>query len=101
MAKIMLTIVSTLPVKNGAPGKITGATGEVKKLNKYVIINGPKMVVTLMTLVSAPCNSPCESGGTWLEIIPWIAGPAIPPMENGMMNAYIIQLFVAKAKSRK
>ncbi len=47
------------PAIKAAPGICIGADDDVKKLNKPVIIGGPTMAVKLITLVKAPCNSPC------------------------------------------
>ena len=52
------------PKMKGAPGKITGDLTDVKYAKRYSITGGPMIEVTLRRLVSEPCNSPCEFGGT-------------------------------------
>ncbi len=52
------------PKRKGAPGKNRGAPTDVKYANRLVIIKGPTIDVKLIMLVSDPCNSPCEFGGT-------------------------------------
>ena len=87
-----LASIRTEPSRNAAPEKCMGAPGLVKYENKPVINGGPAIEVRLIKLVSAPCNSPCSSAGTFPEIIDCNAGPEIPPKQYGIKNTNIIQL---------
>ena len=69
------------PSKKEIPGKYKGALGEVKYLNRLFMINGPMIVVRLIKLVKAPCNSPCSLGGTCCAKVACKDGPAIPPKQ--------------------
>ena len=69
----------------------------LKKAKRLVMIIGPTIDVALIKLVSAPCNSPCSLDGTWLEMIPCNAGPAIPPRQYTAEKANIIHVDAAKA----
>ena len=89
------------PNKKGAPAKYILVPGLVKKENKNVITNGPIIVVTLIRLVSAPCNSPCSFFGILPEMILCNAGPAMPPRQYGIKKAYIIQPCVARPNKIK
>jgi hypothetical protein len=80
-ANKVLNNMSMAPIKNGAPGKTTGALLPVNQANKVVMSGGPTIEVTLIKLVKPPCSSPCSFGGIWLLMRPCMAGPAIPPRQ--------------------
>lgn len=52
--------IKTAAAKKGAPENLTGAFGLVNQAKRLVINSGPTIVVALIRLVSAPCNSPCS-----------------------------------------
>ena len=63
-ATILPASMSNPPNINGAPGKMTGDFTEVKYAKRFNMTSGPITDVTLRRLVSEPCNSPWELGGT-------------------------------------
>ena len=95
-AKIALTSIKTEPARKGAAANFTLASGLVNQAKRLVIKRGPMIEVTLITLVRAPCNSPCSFLGTLPEIIDCKAGPAMPPRHYGTRKTNIIQPSVAK-----
>ncbi len=68
-AKNRLMALSSEAVTNGAAGQCHEELSEVKKWNNPVINGGPRMEVKLTTPVKPPCNSPCASSATWLDIM--------------------------------
>src|SRR5690606_35223766 len=71
--------------KNGAPGRRAGARSLMKYPKTPVASGGPMAPATLCRLVRDPWIPPCSLSATVREIMPWMAGTAMPEREPKTM----------------